>query len=84
MTFIIHEVKKSEDLLLKDDTIPDPSSTDNVEFKIVQTIIKIQLEGGDTGKWNNIVNTCMGIYDKNTTGFHHLYTMYKTGTKHQI
>ena len=59
MTLLIHEVKKADDLFLKDGTILDPSSTDNVEFKIVQTVIKRQLEGGETGKRNKIVNTCM-------------------------
>ena len=43
MTLLIHEVKKVEDLLLKDGTIPDPISTENAQFKIVQTIVKHQL-----------------------------------------
>ena len=50
MTLLIHEGKKSEYLFLKDGTIPDPRSTDNAEFKIVQTIIERQLEGGETDK----------------------------------
>ena len=62
MTLLIHEVNKEEDLFLKDDNIPDPSSMENVEFKIFQTIIKRQLEGGDTDKWNKIVNTSVGIW----------------------
>ena len=51
MTLLVYEGNKAEDLFLKDWTIPDPSSTDNVEFKIVQTIIKRQLEGGETENW---------------------------------
>ena len=47
MTLLIHDGKKVGDLFLKDVTVPDPSSTDNSEFKIVQTIIKRQLEGGE-------------------------------------
>ena len=35
MNILIHEGKNVEELLLKDGTIPDPSSTHNVEFKIV-------------------------------------------------
>ena len=54
MTFLIHEGKKSEDLFLKDGTTPDPRSTENVEFNIVQIIIKRQLEGGETDKWKKI------------------------------
>ena len=61
MNLLIHEDNKSEELLLNDGTIPEPISTDNVEFNIVQTIIKRQLEGGDMDKWNKVVNTCMGF-----------------------
>ena len=60
-TLIIHEGKKAEDLFLKDGTIIEPSSTDNVNFEIFQTIIKRQLEGGDTDKRKKIVNTCIGF-----------------------
>ena len=41
-TIIIQESKKTEDLFLKDDITPDPSSTENSELKIFQTIIKLQ------------------------------------------
>ena len=64
--------KKSEDLFLKDGTIPDPISMDNVEFKIVQTIIKRQLEGGETDNWNQIFNTCKGFSKETFTGVHHM------------
>ncbi|KAL7534945.1 hypothetical protein ACHAWF_005005 [Thalassiosira exigua] len=40
MTLLIHEGKKAEVAFSKDGTLPDPSSTDNEEFKIVLTIIK--------------------------------------------
>ena len=61
MTLLTLEGKKAEDLLLKDGTIPDPRSTDNSEFKISQTFIKSQLEGGETDKWYKIFNTCLGV-----------------------
>ena len=83
MTLLVYEGKKAEYLFLKDVTIPDPSSMENDEFKIVQTIIKRQLEGGEIDKWNKIVNTCMGVSEKTSTGVHHIYTMEKTGTNHQ-
>ena len=70
-------------MFLKDFTIPDPSSTDNVEFKIFQTIIKRQLEGGEMDKWNKIFNTCMGVYEETSTVVHHLYDMENTGNNHQ-
>ena len=80
MTLLIHEGKKAEDLFLKDGTLPDPSTTDNAEFKIVLTIIKRLLEGGETDKWNKIATRCMGVSEETTTGVHRLYTMEKNGS----
>ena len=70
-------------MFLKDGTIPDPSSTDNDEFKIVQTIINHKLEGGEMNKWNEMSNTYMGVSEEISMGVHHLYTMEKTVTNHQ-
>ncbi len=80
MTLLIHEGKKAEDLFLKDGTLPDPSSTDNAEFKIVLTIIKRLLEAGETDKWNKIATRCKGVSEETTTGVHRLYTMEKNGS----
>merc|ERR1712028_101165 len=64
---------------LKDGTLPDPSTTDNAEFKIVLTIIKRLLESGETDKWNLISSRCLGVSEETTTGVHRLYTMEKNG-----
>jgi len=80
MTLLIHEGKKAEDAFLKDGTLPDPSSTDNAEFKIVLSIIKRLLESGETDKWNKIATRCFGVSEETTTGVHRLYIMEKTGT----
>ena len=72
MTLIIHEGKKADYLFLKDGTFPDPSSTDNDDLNIVQTIIKCQLEGGDMNKWNKIFNMYMEVSQETPTGVHHL------------
>lgn len=80
MTLLIHEGKKAEDLFTKDGTLPDPSSTDNAEFKIVLTIIKRLLEAGETDKWNKIAKRCVGVSEETTTGVHRLYTMEKNKT----
>jgi adenosylhomocysteinase len=80
MTLIIHEGKKAEDAFAKDGTLPDPSSTDNAEFKIVLSIIKRLLEAGETDKWNKIAQRCKGVSEETTTGVHRLYTMEKNGT----
>merc|ERR1719326_2232816 len=79
MTLLIHEGKKAEDAFAKDGTLPDPSSTDNAEFKIVLTIIKRLLESGETDKWNKIASRCHGVSEETTTGVHRLYTMEKSG-----
>merc|ERR1712115_165859 len=80
MTLIIHEGKKAEDLFNANGTLPDPSSTDNAEFKIVLTIIRRLLEAGETDKWNKIAKRCMGVSEETTTGVHRLYTMEKSGS----
>jgi adenosylhomocysteinase len=80
MTLLIHEGKKAEDAFAKDGTLPDPSSTDNAEFKIVLSIIKRLLESGETDKWNKIATRCMGVSEETTTGVHRLYTMEKNGS----
>ena len=43
MTLLIHEGKKADDFYLKDGSIPDPISIENVELNIFQIIIKHQL-----------------------------------------
>ena len=83
MNLLIHEGKKYEDLFLTDSTIPDPISTENFEFNIIQTIIKCQLESGEIYKWKKIVNMCMGVSEDTSTGVHHMYTLDKTGTDDQ-
>jgi len=82
MTLLIHEGKKAEDAFNESGgkILPDPSSTDNAEFKIVLTIIKRLLEAGETDKWNKIAKRCKGVSEETTTGVHRLYTMEKTGS----
>merc|ERR1712086_394702 len=79
-TLLIHEGKKAEDLFLINGTLPDPSSTDNAEFKIVLSIIKRLLESGETDKWNKMAKRCMGVSEETTTGVHRLYSMEKNET----
>ena len=83
MTLLTHEGKKVDYLFLEGGTIPDPISTENTVFNIVQNIINRQLEGGETDKWNKIVNMCMGVSEETSTGVHHMNTMEKTVTNHQ-
>merc|ERR1719436_2199991 len=80
MTLLIHEGKKAEDLYEENGTLPDPNSTENVEFKIVLSIIRRILLSGDVDKWNKISRRCMGVSEETTTGVHRLYAMEKTGS----
>ena len=61
MNIFIYEGTKLKNLFRMDGTIPEPSFMDNAEFKIVQTIIKLQLKGVETEKWNKIFRMCMGV-----------------------
>merc|ERR1712032_83710 len=80
MTLLIHEGKKAEDAFLNENgKLPDPSSTDNAEFKIVLTIIKRLLESGVKDKWNRLATRCVGVSEETTTGVHRLYQMSKAG-----
>ncbi|KAL3939728.1 MAG: hypothetical protein SGBAC_005593 [Bacillariaceae sp.] len=80
MTLLIHEGKKAEDLFVKDKTLPDPTSTDNAEFKIVLTIIKRLFFFFLLDKWTKIASRCFGVSEETTTGVHRLYSMEKTGS----
>merc|ERR1711920_542530 len=80
MTLLIHEGKKAEDLYEENGTLPDPNSTENVELKIVLSIIRRLLLSGDIDKWNKISKRCMGVSEETTTGVHRLYTMEKNGS----
>jgi adenosylhomocysteinase len=79
MTLLIHEGKKAEDAFAADGTLPDPSSTNNAEFKIVLSLIRRLLEAGETDKWNKIAARCKGVSEETTTGVHRLYQMEKDG-----
>ena len=61
---MLAEGQKAEVAYAKDKTLPDPSSTDNPEFKIVLSIIKAGLEGNPQ-KWTNMAKdlrgTCLGF-----------------------
>ena len=83
MTVLTYDGKKVEYLLPNYGTIPNPSFTENVGFTIYQTTIKLQIEGGETDKWNKFFNTCMRFSEEYFTGVQHLYTMENIGTNHQ-
>merc|ERR1711908_151387 len=57
---------------------PDPSSTDNAEFKCVLTIIKNSI-ASDPKKWTKMVDGMIGVSEETTTGVHRLREMAAKG-----
>ena len=72
------EGKKAEELFEKDGTIPDPSSTDNPEFKIVLQLIKESL-AKDPKKYQKMAARIQGVSEETTTGVKRLYEMQDSG-----
>ncbi|GAB4820176.1 hypothetical protein N2152v2_007222 [Parachlorella kessleri] len=78
-TLLIHEGVKAEDEYAKNGTLPDPSSTDNPEFKIVLGLIRDGLKG-DPLKWHRMAEKIVGVSEETTTGVKRLYEMTANGT----
>jgi adenosylhomocysteinase len=58
-SFIFAEGVKAEALYKKDGTLPDPTSTDNPEFKIVLSIIKEGLSKS-ADRWTTLSKSLVG------------------------
>ena len=76
---VFAEGQKAELAYKKDGTIPDPSSTDNPEFKLVLSIIKQSLTKDDQ-KWTKMAKACQGVSEETTTGVKRLYEMQASKT----
>jgi len=77
-TLLIHEGFKAENEFAKNGTVPDPTSTDNPEMKLVLQCIKENLSK-DPQRWHKLVATCVGVSEETTTGVKRLYEMQKAG-----
>lgn len=77
--YVCAEGQKAEIAYAKDGTVPDPSSTDNPEFKLVLTIIKGSLQK-DAQKWTKMAKACQGVSEETTTGVKRLYEMQASKT----
>jgi len=75
-TLLIHEGVKAEAAFLKDGTVPDPSSTDDAEFKIVLELLANTLKTS-TDMWTKMAGKIHGVSEETTTGVHRLYQMAK-------
>jgi len=78
-TLLIHEGTKAEAQYAKDKTLPDPSSTDDAEFKIVLSLIKKSIQIDPT-KFTRMGKGVFGVSEETTTGVHRLYQMAKSGS----
>ena len=79
-TLLIHKVYEAENAFLKDGTLPDPSTADNEEVRIVLQIIKDGLEAGETDKWHKMAAKLVGVSEETTTGVKRLYEMQAEGS----
>merc|ERR1712193_234443 len=78
-TLLIHKGKEYEEKFAKDGSLPDPSSTDNAEFKCVLQLLKDSIPADKT-KYTRMAAKCKGVSEETTTGVHRLYQMSKAGT----
>ncbi|MBN1528587.1 MAG: adenosylhomocysteinase [Thermoleophilaceae bacterium] len=59
--------------------VPDPSTADNEEFRVVLTLLQRTL-GEDPQKWTRMGQAIKGVTEETTTGVHRLYEMQEAGT----
>jgi len=78
-TLLIHEGVKAERHFAKTGELPDPNSTENLEFKQVLRVIKEGLQAGHTEKWTKMANHLIGVSEETTTGVHRLNQMSAKG-----
>jgi len=74
-TLLIHEGVKAERHFAKTGELPDPESTDNLEFKQVLRIIRESLQAKLTNKWTKMAENLIGVSEETTTGVHRLNQM---------
>jgi adenosylhomocysteinase len=73
-TLLVHKGAEYE----KAGAVPDPSSADSDEFRIILELLQRSLEA-DSGKWTQIAEGVMGVTEETTTGVHRLYQLAETG-----
>ena len=77
-TLLIHEGVKAEAAFKETGKVPDPSTTDDPEFKIVLRLIANTLKTDPT-RWTRTAASIVGVSEETTTGVHRLYQMAKSG-----
>merc|ERR1712044_103940 len=77
-TLLIHKGKEMEEKYAKDKSLPDPSSTDNAEFKCILQLLKDSIPADPT-KYTRMAAKCKGVSEETTTGVHRLREMAAKG-----
>jgi len=77
-TLLIHKGKEFEGKYAKDKSLPDPSSTDNAEYKCILQLLKDSIPADPT-KWTRMAAKCKGVSEETTTGVHKLKEMVAKG-----
>merc|ERR1711982_214164 len=77
-TLLIHKGKEFEEKFAKDGTLPDPSSTENAEFKCILELLKESIKIDKT-KYTRMAAKCRGVSEETTTGVHRLREMAAKG-----
>merc|ERR1712003_296925 len=70
--------KEMEAKYAKDKSLPDPSSTDNAEFKCILQLLKDSIPADPT-KYSRMASKCHGVSEETTTGVHRLKEMAQQG-----
>jgi len=77
-TLLIHKGKEYEEKYANDGTLPDPSSTDNPEFKCILQLLRDSIPADKT-KYTRMAKACKGVSEETTTGVHRLKEMAAKG-----
>merc|ERR1719480_8032 len=77
-TLLIHKGKEFEEKFAKDGSLPDPTTTDNAEFKVILQLLKDSIPQDKT-KYSRMAALCKGVSEETTTGVHRLKEMAAKG-----
>ena len=77
-TLLIYKGKEFEKKYAKDGSLPDPSSTDNAEFKCILQLLKYSIPADKT-KYTRMAKACHGVSEETTMGVHRLKEMAAKG-----
>merc|ERR1712038_2041560 len=77
-TLLIHKGKEFEEKFAKDGSLPDPTTTDNAEFKVILQLLKDSIPQDKT-KYTKMAALCKGVSEETTTGVHRLKEMAAKG-----